>query len=135
MDIRLPALDHRDPATGVLGGLLAAMLLAAFPVLGPALLAVAAVAVIEWVRGRVDAELLKGLGVGALVGLAAAKGVLETTGLPFAYLDGAWRSGAFFAAVPLVLALGHAKLPVGHARAGAATVLALVAGAAAATIG
>ena len=130
----LAQLRRPSAGAGVAAGLLAAASLVigleTVPFLG--LLSVLALA--EWVAGRGGAdERLQGLGVGALVGLAAGKGLFATGGWTVGACDGftaeAWRAGLALAPVPLVLAMFDARLAGWRSRALAAMAVSAAAGA------
>ena len=121
---------------GVAAGLLAAASLTVGLEAAPMVAGLGAVAVAEWIAAREGArERLQGLGVGALVGLAAAKGIFATSDWSYPACDGftgqAWRAAVLVAPVPLVLALLDDRLTGRRARAGAATGVAAVAAGAA----
>ena len=118
---------------GIAIGLLAAASLTVGLETAPLIGVIGAVAVIDWVLGHEDAaERLKGFGVGALVGLAAAKGIFATSAWTYPACDGftgeAWRAALAIAPVPLLLAVADARLLNRRARAIAAAVLAAGAG-------
>ena len=131
----------RTPSAGagVATGLLAAASLTVGLEFAPLLAALGMVAVAEWIAGRDRAgERLQGLGVGALVGLAAAKGVFATSGWDYPACDGftgaAWRAAVAVAPVPLVLALLDTRASGWRARLGAAVGVAALAGVVAAML-
>ncbi len=120
------------PGAGVAIGLLAAASLVIGLETAPLLAVIGAIAAIDWVIGHDEgAERLKGVGVGALVGLAAAKGIFATSAWSFPACDGftgeAWRAALPIAGVPLLLALADRQLPDWRARGGAAAALGLAA--------
>ena len=117
----------RAPSAGA--GFAIGMLAAASVAIGletaPMLATVGALAVAEWVLARPGAAArLQGLGVGALVGLAAAKGVFATAAWDYPACDGftrqAWQAAVAVAPVPLVLALLDRHLTGWRVRLGAA---------------
>lgn len=106
---------RRGAGAGVAGGLLAAASLAIGLETVPLFAALGLVAVTEWVVARERAaERLIGLGIGALVGLAAAKGIFATSLWNYPACDGftgqAWRAAAALAPVPLALGMLDARL-------------------------
>ena len=121
------------PGAGVAGGLLAAASLTIGLETMPLLAALGAVAVVEWILAREGAgERLRGLGVGALVGLAAAKGIFATSAWDYPACDGftgqAWRAAVALAPIPLVLGLLDARPNGWRARAAAAAGAAVIGG-------
>lgn len=129
----LTLLRPAGAGAGVAAGLLATASLVIGLETSPLLAAIGAVAVIDWVLGRDGAaERLQGLGVGALVGLAAARGIFATSGWSYPACDGftgeAWRAAVAVAPVPLALALLGGRLLDKRARAAAAAIAAGVAG-------
>lgn len=109
---------------GVITGVTAAASLALGPEAMPLFAVLGLVAIVGWVRGVEGAgERLQGLGVGALVGLAAAKGLFRTDGWDRSACDGftasAWRAGVALAVVPLLLA-GADRIADWRVRAGIA---------------
>lgn len=99
----LPSLFRRDPAgLGTAFGLLLVAAFVAAPAALPLFLALGAAAVLA----RPDRAALNGLAVGALVGLAAAKGLVETAGLgPRDGFTGLpWIAAVACATVPLLVA-------------------------------
>ena len=106
----LALLAPAGAGAGVAIGLTAAASLVVGMETAPLFAALGAVALVDWIAGRDGAgERLGGLGVGALVGLAAGKGLFATTAWDFAGCDGfdatAWRAALALAAAPLVPAL------------------------------
>ena len=125
----------RSPSAGagVAGGLLAAASLAIGLETVPLVAALGIVAAAEWVARRPGAGArMQGLGVGALVGLAAAKGLFATNDWNYPACDGftaqAWRAAVALAPVPLVLAALDGRLGGWQLRASMAAGVGAVAG-------
>jgi hypothetical protein len=102
----------------------------------PVLAVLGAFAIAEWVMDRRGAAArLQGLGVGALVALAAAKGIFATSAWDLPACDGftrqAWQGAVAVAPAPLLLALLDQRLSGWRARLGAAAPAAIVAAGAA----
>ena len=123
-----PAVAPPDAGAGVALGLLCAATVVAGPL--PALIAAALMmaVLVRWVQAAPgNAELLRGLGVGALVGLAAAKGLFASaawgeTGCT-GFTTEPWRVALLLAAVPSLLAVTDERLIGRTARAAAAALL------------
>ena len=118
---------------GVVGGLLAAASLTIGLETMPLFAALGGLAVAQWVAARDGAAAhLHGLGIGALVGLAAAKGIFATSAWDYPACDGftaqAWRAAVAVAPAPLVLAMLDSRLHGLRVRLGAATLAVGVAG-------
>ena len=94
--------------TGVAAGLLAAAGLVVGLETAPLLGVLGAVAVGEWVASGERAR-VRGLGVGALAGLAIGRGLFAPAAWGYAACDGftgvAWRAEAVLAALPLLLSM------------------------------
>lgn len=129
----LAQLHAPGPGAGVAMGLLAAASLTIGLETTPLFAALGAVAVAEWIAARPGAaERLQGLGIGALVGLAAAKGIFATSAWSYPACDGltaqAWRAAAAIAFAPLALALLDRRMTGWRVRAAVAGAVAAVAG-------
>lgn len=125
--------------TGTATGLLAAASLTIGLETAPLFAALGAMAVAEWIAGRSGtADRLWGLGIAALVGLAAAKGIFATTAWEYPACDGftgmAWRAAIVLAAMPLVLAALDRRVVAWRSRLVAAMLVTGVAGGAAVAI-
>ena len=119
----LAQLRRPSGGPGVAIGLLAAASLTIGLETAPLFVALGAMAVVEWVAGRDGTtERLRGLGVGALVGLAAAKGVFATSEWDYPACDGftrqAWQAAVAVAPVPFALALLDRRLMGWRVRTG-----------------
>jgi hypothetical protein len=120
--------------TGVTAGLLAAASLVVGLETAPLFAGLGGLALAEWVVSRPGAaERVKGLGIGALVGLAAAKGIFATSAWDYPACDGltatTWRAALAIAPVPLALGLLDRRLEGWRIRATVAILGASAAGA------
>ena len=121
----LALLRPAGAGAGVVAGLAAALSLAIGLETMPFFAVLGVVAIVDWIAGRDRSdERLQGLGIGALVGLAAAKGLIATDGWNWPACDGftaqAWRAALALAIVPLALAAGTRVLAGSRVRATAA---------------
>ena len=138
MDFALSRPATPDAGASVALGLVCAAAVVAGSVVGLGAAAVIIVAVARWARGEANIELLRGMGVGALVGLAAAKGLFASAGWGesgcSAFTTEPWRVAVLVAAVPSLLAVADPRLPDRRARTLAALGIGAVALAVAAMI-
>ncbi|MDB5697106.1 MAG: hypothetical protein JWN21_2649 [Sphingomonas bacterium] len=118
--------------TGFAIGVVAAASLVVGLETAPMLAAIGVVATAGWIAARPGATArLQGLGVGALVALAAGKGVFATSAWDYPACDGftraAWQAAVAVAPIPLVLALLDGRLTGWRARTTVALGVAAVA--------
>lgn len=124
----LAQLRPASGGAGVAGGLLAAASLTIGLETVPLFAVLGLAAVAAWVTSQPGAATrLQGLGIGALVGLAAAKGIFATSDWGYPACDGftgqAWRAAVALAPVPLLLAMLDKRLIGPRVRTGAALLI------------